>query len=168
MLCSRRKIIPSVVTLLFILCVESKLRVESFWDELFDLLARNRLKTSSRWNTSTRWFCMYLIIVSVWYLYCAIRWKHTKFLTHNRASVEVILWLSKWFEWVTARTGTITHLSAFISLALHCITWRYGLLNQANPGYGGIFAQSWWNLSILQCCSRKDITQSTKCSNIPR
>ena len=123
-----------------------------------DLLARNRLKTSFwQWNSS-RWFSMHSIVASVWYRYCAIRWKCTKFLTHNRAPVKRILSHTEGFKRVAAITGNITHPSSFISLPLHSITWLYGLLNWAKPGYGGIIAQSWLNLSILECCLRKEVT----------
>jgi len=132
-----------------------------------DLLVRNRLKTSFWWWNSSRKFSMYSIVASVWYWYCAIRWKYTKFLMHNRASLKGILWLAQGLKRVAVKTGTIIHPSAFISLPLHWVTWLYGLLNRAEPGYGGIIAQSWWDLSILVCCSRKDLTETFKSLSIP-
>jgi len=95
-----------------------------------------------------------------WYRHCGIRWNYTKFIIHNGAWGKGILWLAKGWKWVAMQTGTITHLSAFITLPLHCITWLYGLLNWVKPRYGGIIAQKWLNLSILECCLRKNITQS--------
>jgi len=135
---------------------------------LVDLLAQNRLKTSFwGWNSS-RSFPMYSIMASVWYRSCAILWKYTKFLTHNRASVKGILWLAEVFNRVALKTGTITYPSTFIFLPLHCNTWLYDLLNWAKPGYGGSIAQSWLNMSILEYCSRKDVTQLIKCLCILR
>jgi len=75
---------------------------------------------------------------------------------HNRASVEGILWLAEGFEKDTAITGTITLPSAFISLTLNWVSWLYGLLNRAKPGYGGIITQSWLNLSIPECGLMKE------------
>jgi len=111
---------------------------------------------------------MYLIVASLWYRYCAIRWKYSKMLMHNRASVKGMLRLAKGCERVAAKTGTITCLSAFISLSLHCITWLYGLLNWSKQGYGDSITQSWLNMSILECCSSKAVTHSIKCLSIPR
>jgi len=87
---------------------------------------------------------------------------------HKRASVKGIFWLTEEFKWVAVKTGTITRLSTFFSLALHCVTCLYGLLNWAKPGYGSIILQSWLNLSILEWCSREDVTQYIKWLNIPR
>jgi len=111
---------------------------------------------------------MYSIVVSVWYWYCAIRWKCSSFLAHSRASVKGILWLAKGFKIVTPKTGTITCPSASISLSLHCVTWLYGLLNRAKLGYGDFISQSPLNLSYLQWCSRTDPNQSIKCISRPR
>jgi len=91
-----------------------------------DLLSWNRLKTSLRWWNRSSKFFMYLILASRWYRYRAIRWKYTKFLIHNRASVKGIIRLAKWFKRVATKTGTITHPCAFISLAPHCVTWLHG------------------------------------------
>jgi len=85
---------------------------------------------------------------------------------HNTTSVKGNLWLAKGFETVAAKSGSMTHPSAFISIPLYCVTRLYGMLNWTKPGYGGIIAQSWLNMFILDCCSRKDITQSIKCLNI--
>jgi len=87
---------------------------------------------------------------------------------HHRASVKGILCLAGGLQRVAMKTGTITRHSAFISGPLHCVTWLYGLFNIAKPGYGGIIAQSGLNLSIMECCSRKDVTQSDKWWRIPR
>ena len=133
-----------------------------------DLLVRNCLKTSLWWWNSSRSISMYLIVASVWYRTCAIWWEYTTLLTHNRASVKGILWFARGFKRVSATTGTITCPSAVISSHLHCITWQNGLLNRVKTGYGGIIAQSWLNLSILECCLRKDVTHSIKCLSIPR
>jgi len=105
---------------------------------------------------------MYSIVASVRYLYCAIRGKYTEILTHNRASVKGIIWLAEAFKRVATKTETITRPSAFISLPPHCVTLLYGLLNAAKPEYRGIIAQTWSKLAILECCSRKDVTQSAK------
>jgi len=86
---------------------------------------------------------------------------------HNRASVKGILWLDEGFKRVAKKIGTITCLSTFISLPLDWVTWLYWLVNRAKPAYGGIIARSWLNLSILESCSRKDITQSIKYLSIP-
>ena len=72
------------------------------------------------------------------------------------------------FKWLAAKTEPITQQSAFNPSPLHWVTWLYGLLNRAKSGYGGIIAQCWLNLSILEWCSRKDVTQSIKCLSIPR
>jgi len=103
-----------------------------------------------------------------WWWYCAVWWKYTMFLTHIRSSVKGILWLTKGFERVEALTGIITRPRAILSLPIHCVSWLYGLLNQAKPSYGGIIAPSWWNLSILACCLKMAGTQSIKYSSIPR
>jgi len=133
-----------------------------------EILARNQLKISWwRW-TSSRYFYMYSIQDSVWYQFCAIKWNCNKFLTHNRASMKRILGLGKGFERVAAKTGKITPACALISLPLQCTTGLYGLLNWAKAVYGGITAQSWLNLSVLECCSRQDVTLSLKCLSIPR
>jgi len=132
-----------------------------------DLVASNRLKSSWwGWNSS-RQFSMYMIMASEWYRYCAIWWKYTKFLMHIRASVKVILWVAEGFRRVALKTGTITRQSAFISLPLHCVTCLYGLLNWAKTGYGGIIAQSWLHSKILECCLRKEVTQSIESLLIP-
>ena len=104
----------------------------------------------------------------VWYWYCAIWWEYTMFLRPNRASVKGIVWLAKGFERVSTKTGTIPHLTALISIPLGCISWLYWLLNRAKPGYGGIIAQSWLNLAILECGSSKDVTQSIERLSIRR
>ena len=127
-----------------------------------DLVARNRLKLSFWRLNSSRWFSMYSIAATEWYQYCAIRWKYTKFLTDYRAPVKGILELADGFKRVARKTGTITCMSAYICLPLHCGTWLYGLLNWVLPGYGGFITQSWFNLSIMECCSRKDVTQCNK------
>ena len=88
------------------------------------------------------------------------------FLTHNRAFVKGIIPLTMGFKRVAINTGTITRLSALISLPLHCVTWLYALLNRAKPGYRSIIAQSWFDLLILESCSREHVTQSIKCLSI--
>jgi len=105
---------------------------------------------------------------SVWYQYCVIRWKYTKFLVHNWDSVKGFLWLTKGDNSVTAKTETITCPSTFISLPFSCVMSLFGLLNWAMPGYGGIITHSWLDIFMLECCSRKDVTQSIKCLTIPK
>jgi len=87
---------------------------------------------------------------------------------HNRASVEGILGPTEWFERVAPKTGTIMGSSAFISLDPHGVVWLYPLLNRAKPRYGGIITQSWLILSILDCGSKTDVTQSIEWLSIPR
>jgi len=129
---------------------------------------QNRLTTSfGRWNSS-RYISMYSIVASVSYRQCAIRWTQTKFWTPYGASVKGILWPTDEFERVTAKTGIIMRPSSFIFVTLCCRTWLYGLLNRGKPGNGVIIAQSVLNLPILECCSRKNITQSIKWLSIPR
>jgi len=133
-----------------------------------DILARNQLKTSLWQWYSSRYFSMNSIVAEVRYQYCAVRWKVTEFLMQNRASVNGILRLTEAIERVTMKTGTITPLSAFISLPLYFVTWLHSLLNWAKPWYRGVITQSWLKLSILECSSRKDVTQSIRCLSIPR
>jgi len=99
---------------------------------IVDLVLWNWTKTSFWWWNSSRYFTMYSIMASVWYQYCAIRWNYSKFLTHNRASLQGIIGLTKGFERVATKTGTIMQRSASISLPLHYITWLYGMMNQAS------------------------------------
>jgi len=132
-----------------------------------DVLEPNQQKTSFwLWNSS-RQFSMYSIVASIWCRYCAIWWKYTTFLVHNKATAKGIFWLAEGFIKVAVKTGTITCLSAFIYIPLHCVTWQYGLLDRVKPGYGGIITQRRLNFSILECCSRKDVTQSNKYLGIP-
>jgi len=132
------------------------------------LLEQNRLKTSLwQWNFCR--FCpMYSMVALVVFQFCFRQWQYTKYVTHNRASVNGILWLTKQYKWVAANTGTIMCPSVFLSLLLHSIKWLYSLLNCAIPGYGSIIVLSCSNVSILQCYSRKGITLSIKFSSIPR
>jgi len=128
----------------------------------------NRRETSSWRLNSSIYLLMYSMVASVWYRYYAISWEYREFnLMHNMLCVDEILWLTERVERDTTKTGSFTLRSAIISRWLHYITWLYALLNRAKPGYGGIMPQSWLNLLILECCLRKDITQSIKCLNIP-
>jgi len=106
---------------------------------------------------------MYSIVASVWYRYCIIRWIYTKFLMYHGASVKGIFWLAQRFKWVAAKTKTSTHPSVFIFLQLNYVTWLFPSLNWALWEYGGIIAQSWWNLLNVKWSLRKDVTQSIKC-----
>ena len=127
-----------------------------------DVLAWNRLVTSLwQWNCSIS-FSMYSIVDSVCYQYCVLTWKYTPLSTNNGSSKKGIIWLAEGFERVTTKSWTITRSSAIISLTLNYITWLCGLLNCVKPRYVGIIAQCWLNLSILECCLRKGITQSIK------
>jgi len=128
-----------------------------------DWLAWDRLNTSFWLVNSSGQFSMYSNLASVWYRYYPISGRYTKFITLNTASVKGILWLTKGSKRVGTITGTITRPSAFILLPFHCVTWEYGMLNRSKPGYGGIITQSWLNLSILEWCLSKDVTQSIKC-----
>jgi len=159
---SDRLIVPSGVTLPLRLIVQSKLHFEASKTIFVDSVAPNGLKTSFwRWKPS-RHSPRYSIVAFVWYQYCAMRWQYTWFLTHNRAAVNEKLWLTERFKRVSVKTGTIMLPSAFNTILLHYVTWLHGLLNQEKPGYGGIISQTWLNNQILECCSRKDITQSIK------
>jgi hypothetical protein len=86
---------------------------------------------------------------------------------HNSACVKGILSLAEEFRTMSAISGTMTFPSAIRFLPLHCISLLDGLLNPVKPGYRGIIAQSWLILSIVECCSMKDVTQSIKCYSIP-
>jgi len=162
-LCSRSKIVPTGVTLPFLLFVQSKLLFEGCRDLLCGC--------TSAESTETMLVTMILLQIILHVLDCGLsmvpvlchKVKCCNFLTHNRTSVKGILRLAKQFERVAAKTGNITHPSAFISLPLYCVTWLNSLLNGAKPGYGGLTAQSWLNLLILECCLRKDGTLSIKC-----
>lgn len=63
-------------------------------------------------------------------------------------------------------TETVTHLISLIYLSLHWVTWLHGLLHSVNPGYRGIITHSWFNLSIMECCSTKEMAHCIKCLNI--
>jgi len=104
----------------------------------------------------------------IWYYYWAMRWTYTKFVMCKRSSVKGILWLGKGFESVTATTSKITCPSSFFYLLLNYVTWLYGLSNRVKSGYGVSIAQSRFNVSILECCSRKHVTLSGKCFSILR
>jgi len=161
--CSHRLVVPHWVTLLFLLFAQNQLLFKASKTLIIDLLAQNCLKTSLGGRNYSRQFSMYLRVASVCYWYCARRWRYTKFWMHNMAAVQGILWMAERFKWDTAKTGTITLLSTFFSLPLHCVTGLHGLLSQVKPGNGRIIAHGWINFSILECCLRKEITLFMNC-----
>jgi len=87
---------------------------------------------------------------------------------HNGASAKGMPWLPEGFKWVPVKTGTIMRPSACIFLPLLWDALLIGMLNQLKPRYGGIITQSWLTLSILECCSRKDVTTFIEFWTVPR
>jgi hypothetical protein len=110
---------------------------------------------------------MYSIAAPIRYLYSAMWWTYTKFVIRKRSSVKGILSLANEFKCVTATTSKITCWSPFFYWILHWITGLYGLSNWLKSAYGVRVAQSWFNMSILECCLMKHVTQSSKRLSIP-
>jgi len=114
-----------------------------------DLLLWNRLNTYfSQWNPS-RHFSMYSIVASVWYWYCAIRWKYIKFLPHNRASVKGICGLTEEFErvlWILKRSCAQVLSSPYHFIVSHGYMARWIEQSQdeeASSPKAGWICESW-------------------------
>jgi len=153
-------IVPSRVTPLVLLFVQSKLPCGGFWDLLCwfcgaesmenKLLMTRLLQTIP--HIIDRGFSMVLEL--------SHQANIQNFLPRNRASIKWIVWLAKGFVRITAKTLTITQPSVFLTWPLHRVTWLSGLVNWAKPAGGDIITQKWLNLSMLEWYSSKNITQS--------
>jgi len=167
-LCSCEKIVPSWATLPFFMVVQSMLLFYGFWDLLWRFTGTE--------STEIILLTMKLLQILLYIVDC--HFSMVLVLCHKVKSNYVLdsqqgiceeyplavrrVWKNHCQNW------KIMHPGASISSRLQCMPWLYDLLSRAKLVYGGIITQRWFNVSILEYCSRKNVTQSIKCFSIPR